>query len=105
MDALETAINNAIPGDLIVMFYESFDAAFDLVQEFIKEPVQPIPFFLLNMLVFRPLSRLNLYSNYTREAIMEPLAFARISSNAIDIAMGIELIYQTRKGFWMRIMV
>ncbi|MGI6686163.1 MAG: cyanophycin synthetase [Bacillota bacterium] len=35
-EALETAVKNALPGDLIVMFYESFDILFRLVQKLIK---------------------------------------------------------------------
>jgi cyanophycin synthetase len=42
LEALKTAINNASPGDLIVMFYENFHTAFELVQEFMRE-VQPNP--------------------------------------------------------------
>jgi len=44
MDALETAINNALPGDLIVMFYESFNNVYELVQDFM-EPIQANPLF------------------------------------------------------------
>jgi len=44
MDALETAMLDALPGDLIVMFYESFDTALELIQEFTKE-VNPITLF------------------------------------------------------------
>lgn len=36
-DALLTAVKNASPGDLIVLFYENFEPVFDLVQNLIKE--------------------------------------------------------------------
>jgi hypothetical protein len=39
---LETAIKNASSGDLIVMFYESFETAFKLVQKYIDESYQPV---------------------------------------------------------------
>jgi cyanophycin synthetase len=45
IEALETAIKNAEAGDLIVIFYESFDKAYNLVQKFIEQKVQPIPLF------------------------------------------------------------
>jgi cyanophycin synthetase len=35
-EALRTAINNVMPGDLIVMFYESFDNAYGLIQDYIN---------------------------------------------------------------------
>ncbi|HWP97368.1 MAG TPA: cyanophycin synthetase [Syntrophomonadaceae bacterium] len=43
IDALETAIYNAFPGDLIVMFYESFETAFALIDKYMKEPIKLIP--------------------------------------------------------------
>ncbi|MEN6462906.1 MAG: cyanophycin synthetase [Syntrophomonas sp.] len=46
IDALEIAIQNASTGDLIVMFYENFQTAFELVQEYIKGPdelISPFP--------------------------------------------------------------
>lgn len=42
-DALNAAINNAFTGDLIVMFYEKFDKAYELIESFIKGQPQPIP--------------------------------------------------------------
>jgi len=45
LDALRTAIDTAVPGDLIVMFYENFDKALKLVQEFSIESVRPMPVF------------------------------------------------------------
>ncbi|MDD3853465.1 MAG: Mur ligase family protein, partial [Syntrophomonadaceae bacterium] len=42
IEALETAINNAAEGDLIIMFYENFEAVCELVQNFIKQKVKPI---------------------------------------------------------------
>lgn len=45
MDALEAAIKNACAEDLIVMFYENYDAAYELVQAYIREPAQPISLF------------------------------------------------------------
>jgi len=36
-EALETAVKNALPGDLIVLFYESFDPVFRQVQGFIRD--------------------------------------------------------------------
>jgi cyanophycin synthetase len=42
LDALKAAINGAFPGDLIVMFYESFETAFQLIQEHINDTSQPI---------------------------------------------------------------
>lgn len=42
-EALKAAINNALTGDLIVMFYEKFDKAYELVESFIKGQTQPIP--------------------------------------------------------------
>lgn len=38
-DALETAIYQALPGDLIVMFYEDFSTAYDLVKLYAWEEV------------------------------------------------------------------
>ncbi len=42
-DALNAAINNAFTGDLIVMFYEKFDKAYELIESFFKGQPQPIP--------------------------------------------------------------
>lgn len=46
-DALETAIINASPGDLIVMFYEKFDPVYELVQEYILNSIPRISQFPL----------------------------------------------------------
>ncbi len=44
-EALKTAIENAFPGDLVVMFYEKFEPALELIQEFINQPINNSPFF------------------------------------------------------------
>lgn len=44
-DAMEAAIKNAAAGDLIIMFYESFDAVFELLQDYMNQQVQPISMF------------------------------------------------------------
>jgi len=50
IDALETAINRAASGDLIVMFYESFDSVLNLVHESIREQEQlRFPFSEINV--------------------------------------------------------
>jgi cyanophycin synthetase len=41
LEALQSAMDNARSGDLIIMFYEKFAPAFQLVQEYM-EFVQPI---------------------------------------------------------------
>jgi len=49
-DALETAINKSSSGDLIVMFYESFDLVLKLVHECAKEQELPLfPFMETNV--------------------------------------------------------
>ncbi len=45
VDALQNAINNAKTGDLIVMFYENFGEAYQLIDAVIKKNDQPIPLF------------------------------------------------------------
>jgi cyanophycin synthetase len=44
-EALKTAISQAQCGDLIVMFYENFNQAYDLLQEYTREPARLIPLF------------------------------------------------------------
>ncbi len=47
IDALRTAIYNAFPGDLIVMFYENFEPSLELIEKFINEPVKNVyPYYI-----------------------------------------------------------
>jgi len=39
-EALETAIKNAIPGDLIVMFYQKFNQSLNIIKSHMKATVQ-----------------------------------------------------------------
>lgn len=46
-EALKTALENAYPGDLIVMFFEKFDPVLELVQYYMNKPVQLVGLFPL----------------------------------------------------------
>lgn len=45
LEALDLAVHNAEPGDLIIMFYENFEPAFELIQDYLKEQSKPISLF------------------------------------------------------------